>query len=244
VAHRLASDLNPDQLRAVTHIQGPLKIVAGAGTGKTGTLTHRFVHLLEEGVPADRILALTFSRRAASEFRDRVLKLLDASYPRLWISTFHGFCLRVLREERGTFGKFTVMSEAEQRRTIGRAVRDDPEGDARHYYVGESSAARLVNDALTLISRTKDEAISLADFAEYADRRGLERLRELANVYLAYADLCKGSGRLDFGDLGFLLINAFETDPALLERWRERFDHVMVDEFQDTPDVAPNSVRH
>src|SRR5947209_4025919 len=228
------SGLNSEQAQVVTHARGPLKVVAGAGTGKTGTLTRRFGYLVDEGVPADRILALTFSRRAAGEFRERVLKLLDSSYPRLWISTFHGFCLRVLREERDRFGAFGVLSESEQRRIIARAVRDDPEVDSRRYYVGESGAVRLVADALTLISRTKDEAISLTDFAEYADRRGVERLRELANVYVMYEDLCRNRHKLDFGDLGSFLVGAFQQDDELLARWQEKFDHIMVDEFQDT----------
>lgn len=229
--------LNRDQLRAVRHLHGPLKIVAGAGTGKTGTLTRRFAYLVEQGVPPDRILALTFSRRAASEFRERVLTLLDASYSRLWIGTFHGFCLRILREERELFGNFTVIGEPERRRVVARAVRDDQHAASRTYYAGERGAARLVDDALTLISRTKDEAIGVADFVEYADRRGVERLRELANVYLGYEALCNHSGRLDFGDLGFLLIRAFEADATLLGRWRGKFEQVMVDEFQDTNEV-------
>jgi DNA helicase-2/ATP-dependent DNA helicase PcrA len=230
----LLDDLNPEQRKGATHLHGPLKIVAGAGTGKTGTLTRRFTYLVDHGTAPDRILALTFSRRAASEFRERVLKLLDASYPRLWISTFHGFCLRVFREERDWFGPFGVLSESEQRRIIARAVRDDPEAASRSYYVGDSGAVRLVEDALTLISRTKDEAISLADFAEYADRRGVERMRELANVYVMYEGLCRDRHRLDFGDLGFLLVDAFQRDPELLRRWQGKFDHIMVDEFQDT----------
>jgi DNA helicase-2/ATP-dependent DNA helicase PcrA len=230
----LLLDVNPAQLAAVTHLDGPLKIVAGAGTGKTGTLTRRFAHLVEQGVPPDRILALTFSRRAASEYRDRVLTLLDDSYPHLWIGTFHGFCLRVLRAERDRFGNFIVMGEPERRRMVARAVRDDPEAASRRYYVGESGAMRLVQDALTLISRTKDEIISPADFVEYADRRGVERLRELANVYLVYEELCRSMHRLDFGDLASLLVDAFRDDSALLDRWRGRFDHFMVDEFQDT----------
>lgn len=233
----LLSNLNPDQLRAVTHLDGPLKIVAGAGTGKTGTLTRRFAYLVEQGVAPDRILALTFSRRAAFEFRERVLGLLDASYPRLWIGTFHGFCLRILREERDIFGKFSVMGEPERRRMVARAARDDPHAASRTYYVGDSGAERLVTDALTLISRTKDEAISLADFIEYADRRGVERLRELANVYLVYEEICQRFGRLDFGDLGSSLVDAFGADPSLLQRWRERFEYLMVDEFQDTNEV-------
>lgn len=233
----LLTGLNPEQVRAATHLDGPLKIVAGAGTGKTGTLTRRFAYLVAQGVPPDRILALTFSRRAATEFRERVLALLDASYPHLWIGTFHGFCLRVLRAERGRFGTFRVMGEAEQRRLIARATRDDPAAGARRYYVGESGAIRLVADALTLISRTKDEGVSLGDFVEYADRRDVERLRELANVYLLYEELCRRGRRLDFGDLGALLVEAFGQEPALLHRWRDTFDHVMVDEFQDTNEI-------
>jgi DNA helicase II / ATP-dependent DNA helicase PcrA len=230
----LLSGLNLDQLSAVTHLHGPLKIVAGAGTGKTGTLTRRFAYLVEQGVAPDRILALTFSRRAASEYRERVLTLLDGSYPHLWIGTFHGFCLRVLRAERDRFGTFRVMGEPERRRMVARAVRDDPEAASRRYYVGESGAMRLVQDALTLLSRTKDEMISPVDFVEYADRRGIERLRELANVYLVYEQMCRDMHRLDFGDLASLLVEAFRDDLALLDRWRDRFEHVMVDEFQDT----------
>jgi RecB family exonuclease len=104
----ILAGLNREQLQAVTHLHGPLKIVAGAGTGKTGTLTRRFAYLVEQGVNPDRILALTFSRRAASEYRERVLTLLDESYPRLWIGTFHGFCLRVLRAERDCFERRRV----------------------------------------------------------------------------------------------------------------------------------------
>ncbi|MGH2447419.1 MAG: ATP-dependent DNA helicase, partial [Chloroflexota bacterium] len=228
------SDLNPDQRRAVTHTRGPLKIVAGAGTGKTGTLTRRFAYLVEQGAAPDRILALTFSRRAAAEFRERVLKLLDISYRRLWISTYHGFCLRVLRDERARIGAFTVLSQPEHRRIIARVVREDPHAASRRYYLGDSGATRLVADAVTLISRTKDEGISLTDFIEYADQRDVERLRELANVYLSYEELCRHQHKLDFGDLGFRLVQAFEEDNGLLRRWRGKFDHIMVDEFQDT----------
>jgi len=170
----LLEGLNSEQHLAVARVRGPLRIVAGAGTGKTRTLTHRFAHLVEQGIPPDRILALTFSRRAAGEFRTKTLDLLDASYAHLWISTFHGFCLRVMREERGVFGNPRVMGEAEQRRVIARAVRYDPHAEARTYYVGPTGEQRLVADALTLISRTKDESISLTGFVEYADQRGME----------------------------------------------------------------------
>ena len=236
-ARDLLEGLNSEQRLAVAHVRGPLHIVAGAGTGKTRTLTHRFSYLVEQGISPDRILALTFSRRAAGEFKTKTLNLLDASYARLWISTFHGFCLRVIREERDVFDNPKVMGEAEQRRVIARAVRYDPHAEARTYYVGQTGEQRLVADALTLISRTKDEAISPAGFVEYADRRGVERLRELANTYLVYVGLCERENRLDFGDLGALLVDMFERDPALLQRWRVRFDHVMVDEFQDTNEV-------
>lgn len=230
----LLAGLNPEQRCAVTYTGGPLKIVAGAGTGKTGTLTRRFAWLVREGMEPDRILALTFSRRAAMEFRRRTLELLDGSYKHLPISTFHGFCLRVLREEREYFGRFGVMGELERQRVVARAVRDDPDAGSRSYYLGEIGARRLVADALTLISRTKDENISPAHFAEYADRRGVERLRELSNVYLAYEALCERIHRFDFGDLSSRLAEEFEHDAALLARWQGRFDAVMVDEFQDT----------
>jgi DNA helicase II / ATP-dependent DNA helicase PcrA len=185
----LLDGLNPDQRRAVTHLKGPLKAIAGAGTGKTDTSTRRFGYLVGQGLPADRILALTFARRAAREFRERALGLLDTPYRGLWIMTFHAFCLRILQEERDRIGGFRVMGEPERRRIIARAVRYDPEAASRLYYIGESGAARPVEDACTLLSRTKDEGIGPADFAEHADQRGVERLRELANVYLGYQHL-------------------------------------------------------
>jgi DNA helicase-2/ATP-dependent DNA helicase PcrA len=149
--------LNPEQLAASTWVGGPLRIVAGAGTGKTSTLTHRFVYLVREHhIPADQILAVTFSSKAAAEMRSRIVEQLGGNTRRLWIQTFHAFCLRLLGEWARAEGRPDprVLSDLERLRIVRQAIADLPVAE-RRYYHGDHGARVMARDLITFAaSRT------------------------------------------------------------------------------------------
>ncbi len=233
---RLLGRLNPEQREAVTYCDGPLRVVAGAGTGKTSVITARFAYLVErEGVPADRILALTFSRKAADEMRHRIISSLSRGYRKLWMHTYHSFCLRILREiyEAGPESpELQVLSEIERRNLSAQVVSGLPYG--WRYYNGATGQQQLVNDAVTLISRAKDYLIAPEDFEKFPGYAGSEQLHELALVYLEYQGRLAEMGSLDFAEIAYRLIRMVEADEKLQEDLASRFSHVIVDEFQDT----------
>lgn len=226
----LIDQLNTEQRQAVTHRGRPLRIIAGAGTGKTATLTARFVDLVTNGDAAiDQILALTYTRKAAEEMRTRIVQALDRSYAGHWISTFHSFCQRALREElaRRRLPAPQIIEQDERLLHLGVAL----EGLSFKTYGNDRQ--ELYRQALLFIDRVKDECLSPSDAHELAEHLGSIQVRELAMAYERYQERLREQGEFDFGELQLRFIEYLEEDSGALTRWRKRFKHILIDEYQD-----------
>ncbi|HEU0192684.1 MAG TPA: UvrD-helicase domain-containing protein, partial [Gaiellales bacterium] len=218
--------LNPPQREAVLHTEGPLLIVAGAGSGKTRVLTHRIAHLIESGL-ADptEILAITFTNRAANEMKERVQGLLGGHVAaRMWVMTFHAACGRILRADAGLVGyrsTFTIYDGADQVRLVKSCI-EELELDPKRY------APRAVHAA---ISRAKDRLLTAEAYAE-----GVRSFFEqtVANVYAIYQRRLYEANAMDFDDLLMNAVHLLESVPEARERWQDTFHYIMVDEYQDT----------
>lgn len=238
--------LNSAQHEAVAHTDGPLLIVAGAGTGKTTVLTRRFERLAlnTEGSAPDRVLALTFTEKAAGEMEDRILSRLPMGTYDLWISTFHGFCQRILEAHALDIGlpnQFRLLTTTDAWLLMRRRFAELP----LEYYRPLGNPMKFLRSLLSHISRAKDEGVrpeTYRAFAQSHELTGTEeeqaseraRLLELANVYTAYRDILLEEGCLDFGDLILETLRLFRERPAVLAQYQEQFRYVLVDEFQDT----------
>jgi len=234
----IATALNAAQQQAVTYTGGPMRIIAGAGTGKTRTLTNRFAYLVSHcGIQPHQILALTFTGKAADEMLHRVLSQLPGSYRRLWIQTFHSLCLRLIVEWSREEGKATprVLADADRLHVARSAVQSIADSELA-IHTGESGRRKLARDLLTLADRAKDELLSPADIFEQAHANETidERLADLALAYRVYQRELASAGAFDFGDLAMEVVCRLRADDELRERTRRRFAHILVDEFQDT----------
>ncbi len=219
----LAKVLNPPQLEAVRHGEGPLLILAGAGSGKTRVLTHRIAHLLRERLArAPEILAVTFTNKAAGELRERVAKLVGPDAERLWVATFHAAGARILRREAEALGltrSFAIYDDADQLAEAKRATSDlgFDLGNARQY--------------LSRIDRWKNAGLLPPEVrvAEY-DVPG----KAAVKVYTRYQAALQSSNVVDFGDLIVRVVELFRRREDILQNYAGRFRHILVDEFQDT----------
>lgn len=237
------TQLNPEQLEAIHHGEGPLMIVAGAGTGKTTVITERIKYLLlEKHINPSEILALTFTDKAAREMEERVDVALPYGYSQLWIATFHGFCERVLRQEAihiGLTPKFTMMSEAQSilfaRKNIFKFELD--------YFRPIGNPNKFLEGMLTHFSRLKDEDITPEQYCSYAetlekqehiDKEEVKKTKELAFAYKTYEELKAKEGVMDFSDLISNTLLLFRTRSNVLKEYQDRFKFVLLDEFQDT----------
>jgi DNA helicase-2/ATP-dependent DNA helicase PcrA len=224
--HPLLDGLNPQQRAAVIHAGGPLLIVAGAGSGKTRVLTHRIAYLLaEREVAPGEILAITFTNKAAGEMAARVASLVgDRRARAMWVMTFHSACVRILRREATRFGypsNFSIYDSADSQRLMALVCRE-LELDARQY-PPKSMASQ--------VSNLKNELIDYESFASGA--RGA-REKALAEAYSEYQRRLVAAGAMDFDDLIMVTVNLFQAFPDVSRAYRQRFRHVMVDEYQDT----------
>ncbi|MBI5761698.1 MAG: UvrD-helicase domain-containing protein [Planctomycetales bacterium] len=219
------ADLNPAQREAVQTVSGPLLILAGAGTGKTRVITYRMAELIRRRVPPGRILSVTFTNKAAREMQERTTALLGrAVKPGPLVCTFHAFCVRVLRQEITALGyprDFTIYDRGDQESAARSALRD--------IRVPETSLRP--GDLLAIISRWKMLGVLPPQATEAA-----ETDRELlaASAYRRYQTTLKTSAAVDFDDLLLLTHQLFEDHPDVLDRNQQRFDHVQIDEYQDT----------
>ena len=245
----LLEELNEEQVQAVTHGEGPLLIIAGAGTGKTSVITRRIAYLIAtKKARPEEILALTFTEKAASEMEERVDLLVPYGYTETWISTFHAFGDRVLREaaiEIGLSPDFQVLTKPEQIIFFREHLFELPLA----YYRPLSDPTKFIDALLTLISRAKDEDISPATYKAYAGsmkkktKKGLtdsalaeeyEKTSEIAHLYRVYQNLLLKERKIDFGDQVYLALDLFRGRPSILKKYRGRFKYVLIDEFQDT----------
>jgi DNA helicase-2/ATP-dependent DNA helicase PcrA len=224
-ASPLLGGLNPVQREAVTHPDGPILVVAGAGSGKTRVLTHRVAHLIRDRkVSPFAILAITFTNKAADEMKERVAHLVGPVAQKMWVSTFHSACARILRREAAHLGMrstFSIYDQADAVRLTGYIVRDlnlDP----------KRLPPRQVHAA---ISAAKNELLGPAELLE----RALTPYdRKVAEIYVEYQKRLVDASALDFDDLLTSTVHLFRRHPEVVAAWRSRFAHVLVDEFQDT----------
>ncbi|GAX91129.1 DNA helicase PcrA [Effusibacillus lacus] len=217
--------LNPEQKKAVLHKDGPLLILAGAGSGKTSTLTRRMAYLIHEHRAAPwSILAITFTNKAAREMKQRVEKWVGSAAEDMWVSTFHSMCVRILRREIEKIGytsSFTILDSADQLTAIKQCLSDlnlDP----------KKFEPRSI---LASVSGAKNRLQGPQAFAKHA--KGLFE-QVAAQVYERYQKLLRSNNSLDFDDLIMKTVELLETDPATLEYYQKRFQYIHVDEYQDT----------
>ncbi len=221
-AHRILDPLNPPQLEAVTHTEGPMLVLAGAGSGKTRVLTHRIAYLMDvKGVSPYNILAVTFTNKAANEMKERVIALAGRPGEFVTVGTFHSFCVRLLRAEAGNFHRpnFTIYDTADSLTLIKQAMimADVPEGRAK--------PAAL----LGAISDAKNE---LTGPAGYDANSYFEEL--VRRVYPVYQELLRQNSAFDFDDLIMETVRYLQSYPERLAHYAERFQYILVDEYQDT----------
>ena len=228
----LLAGLNPAQYDAVLHDGGPLLVVAGAGSGKTRVLTHRIAHLIEGGLSPFEILAITFTNKAAGEMKHRVGGLVGPVAEKMWVSTFHAACVRILRrdvERLGFPGRFSIYDQADAVRLVGYVIRDlnlDP----------KRFPPRSVHGT---ISMAKNENVGPSQFTEQAEQIFQ---RKIGEVYVEYQKRLLQAGAMDFDDLLMRTAQLFHEHPDVLASWRHRFGHVLVDEYQDTNPVQNDLV--
>lgn len=246
--------LNKEQLEAVRHKEGPLLIIAGAGTGKTTVVTSRIEYLISKGlVEPSEILALTFTEKAAREMQERIDIALPFGYIQMWISTFHGFCDRILRDEALHIGldpKFKLMSEAE---TV-QLVRQNLFKFELKYFRPLGNPTKFVGGMVRHFSRLKDEDVTPQEYIKWVKQKRtkkkkqnkeesleIEKWEELAEAYRIYEELKVGAGVMDFGDLITKTLKLFRERRNVLKEYKDRFKYILVDEFQDV-NYAQNSL--
>lgn len=221
--------LNPQQKAAVLHTEGPLLLLAGAGSGKTRVLTHRIAWLIEEqGVNPWNILAITFTNKAAREMRERVDSLIAYGAEDIWVSTFHSTCVRILRrhiELLGYKSGFTIYDTDDQK-ALMREICKQLNVDTKQY---------PERSLLTAISKAKDELLTPSEYE--AENQYDFRKKKIAQVYKEYQKRLKANNALDFDDLLFKTVELFQFHPEVLDKYQERFRYIMVDEYQDTNTV-------
>ncbi|XOB42378.1 MAG: ATP-dependent helicase [Candidatus Nealsonbacteria bacterium] len=239
------NNLNQQQKQAVTHDKGPLLIVAGAGTGKTTVITKRIAYLIEQKkAKPEEVLAVTFTDKAAGEMEERVDRLLPYGYVDLWISTFHSFCERVLRDHALDIGlptDFKLMDPV----AAWMLIRQNLEKLDLNYYRPLGNQTKFVYALINHFSRCKDQGVYPQDYLKYADSlktnltdlkesQETERLKEVAAAYHVYQRLLLENNSLDFGDLINYCLKLFQDRPLILDKFRKKFKYILVDEFQDT----------
>jgi len=267
----LLSKLNKEQKEAVTFDKGPLLIVAGAGTGKTTVLTHRIAYLIKErGIKPEEIMAVTFTEKAAREMEERVEKLLPFGYYDFWISTFHSFCDRILKRYGLSIGIPTNYKLLEQTGSWILIKKNFDKFNFLKQYRPLGNPTKFIEALVSHFGHCKNEGIYPENYLEHADSLKLnmddipvgsksvkskdkkdlsdkqaeyERIREVAEAYHVYQKLLLDNNLMDFGDLINYTLKLFEKRPEILEKYRNQFKYMMVDEFQDANWVQYELVR-
>ncbi|KOA77276.1 ATP-dependent DNA helicase PcrA [Clostridium botulinum] len=222
----LKSLLNEEQYKAATAIEGPVLVLAGAGSGKTRVLTYRIAHMIEDlGIPQYNILAITFTNKAAGEMKDRIKKLVSNSIDSMWVSTFHSCCVRILRREIDKLGyskNFAIYDSSDQKNLIKQCMKELNINDKD---INEK-------EIISKIGKQKDNLITAEEYKKRNERDF--RKNKIADVYLVYQKKLKNSNALDFDDLIFKTVELFKKNPDVLEFYQNKFKYIMVDEYQDT----------
>jgi len=222
---KLLTGLNEQQKAAAIHTEGPLLIMAGAGSGKTRVLTHRIAYLLNEKEVSPRnILAITFTNKAAREMKERIHELIGTASDMMWVMTFHAMCVRILRRDGERIGydrSFTILDRTDQL-TIIRQILKDLNLDTKQY-----NPHSMINQ----ISAAKNKLITPKKYAETTDNYYQE---QVAEIYKMYQTLLQKNHSLDFDDLIMQTIHLFERVPEVLQYYQRLFQYIHVDEYQDT----------
>ena len=217
--------LNPQQAEAVLNTEGPMLIMAGAGSGKTKVLTCRVANLLQKGVRPYRILAITFTNKAAAEMRERVNNMSGAAAKDVWLFTFHAFCARFLRMEidklPGYGGNFAIYDTADSQNLIKQVLKEMNLDDKRFQPAG-------------ILARISNAKNALQDAAAFAREAGDFYEQKVADIYARYQEKLQLNNALDFDDLLLLSIRLLQENKEVREKYQERFDYLLVDEYQDT----------
>lgn len=221
--------LNEEQREAVSYNEGPLLILAGPGSGKTRVVTHKIAYLLESGIAPHELLGVTFTNKAAQEMRTRVETLLDGKHGLPWIHTFHSTCARMLRSHISHLSpnysqSFSILDDGDQREAIGRAMKelDIPTDEINPGICG------------AVISRVKDELVGPENFREGAAGKYDSYIVEVVDrVYRRYQEILEQSNALDFADLIRLTVKLLHQNLEILDFYRDRFKHILIDEYQD-----------
>ena len=229
--NRILNDLNPVQQEAVKETDGPILVIAGAGSGKTRVLTYKVAYLLDRGIPARNILALTFTNKAAREMKDRIEKLIESDITRyLWMGTFHSLFARILRRESEAIGynqNYTIY-DSDDSRSLIRSIIHDLKLDDQMYPAAEIQRR---------ISTAKNQLITAETYKSRSDWISADessRRPEMATLYQTYARRCRNAGAMDFDDLLLNTHLLFTNRPDILKKYQEQFRYVLVDEYQDT----------
>jgi DNA helicase-2/ATP-dependent DNA helicase PcrA len=236
-------NLNEKQKEAVEYNEGDLLIIAGAGTGKTSVLTKRIVNIInKEWAKASEILALTFTEKASNEMQERIDDALTFGYEEVWVSTFHSFCDRILRQDGyhiGLDGEYSLMTTAQSYIFMRKHIFDL----SLKIFRPLGNPTQFLNDLLKHFSRLQDEDVSPDQYIEFAknlpngtveEKETFKEVNELAVVYKEYTELKVKSSKIDFGDLIIFTLKLLREKPNVLEKYRSRFKYILVDEFQDT----------
>jgi DNA helicase-2/ATP-dependent DNA helicase PcrA len=222
---KILDQLNPAQLEAATHLNGPLLVIAGAGSGKTRVLTARIAHLLEQGVPPYAILAITFTNKAAAEMKERVYRMVGSPAKDIWLSTFHAFCAKFLRMEadhlNGLNKNFVIYDAGDSQALIKNCLKE-LNLDDKHYPLAGVQAA---------ISNAKNLLQDPGAFAKEADNFHQQKIAE---IYDFYQRKLRNHNAADFDDLLFLAARLLENEPEVLEKYQNKFRYILIDEYQDT----------
>ncbi|EKD49363.1 MAG: hypothetical protein ACD_63C00170G0003 [uncultured bacterium] len=226
----ILKNLNKEQIEAVKAISGPVLIIAGAGSGKTRTLAHRVAYLISKGVKPWNILAVTFTNKAANEMKERVIKILKIDKKNYFyskmpvIGTFHSVCARILRQEVGVIGfdsNFLIYDTTDQLGAVRKVMRE----------LGINTKDYNPRAVLGMISSAKNELIGPEGYEESADGH----IQELVSrIYFGYRKLLEDNNALDFDDLLMKTVQIFEKYPQFLKKYQKKFQHILVDEYQDT----------
>ncbi|MEC3885178.1 DNA helicase PcrA [Halobacillus sp. HZG1] len=231
----LIQGLNTEQREAVTHTEGPLLIMAGAGSGKTRVLTHRIAYLLSEKDVAPRnILAITFTNKAAREMKERVESLVGKDGEKIWMSTFHSMCVRILRRDIDRIGydrNFSILDSSDQLSVIKQVLKEinlDPKKWDPRAMLGA-------------ISNSKNELMTAEDYEKQANNMHEE---QIAQIYKGYQKKLRKNQSLDFDDLIMQTLRLFDEVPEVLESYQRRFQYIHVDEYQDTNHAQYQLVKH
>ena len=222
------STLNPQQQEAVYHTEGPLLILAGAGSGKTRVLTHRIAYLIDKkGINPWNILAITFTNKAASEMRERVDKIVGFGSESVWVSTFHSTCVRILRRYIDRLGYDTrfAIYDTEDQKTLMKEV-------CRKLNIDTKKTKE--RSLLAQISHAKDELITPTELMQRALTSSDYAKRKQAEVYREYQEALHKNNALDFDDLIMKTVELLQSDTEVKNYYQERFHYIMVDEYQDT----------